>query len=194
MKKLPIWETFEAGFEHFTRRGWYLAGLTAAVLPLSLFVVGDAVTTALYSILFVGYISLLLKHARQETITFDDLFVTDNRWIYYAFGSVIKALLVILGLLLFVVPGIYLSIRWMFSDMYILDKGMRPVEALKASSELTKHYWWPLFWFSMLTLVIILFGVLALGVGLFVAVPVTGLSYILLFWKLQEIQYLNSQG
>lgn len=193
MRSLSITEAIENGFQAFKRRGWYLTWLSAAVLIISIFLVGDAVTTALYSIVVAGYIVVLLAHARQEHVVFDDLFIADSRWIYYAFGSVLKALIILVGLIAFVLPGIYLSIKLMFSDVYILDKGMRPMEALKASYDLTTGYFWTLFLFCLVTVLILLLGLLAFGVGIFAAVPITGLAYIFAFWKLQELQYLNSQ-
>jgi len=192
MNTLSIRTALSEAWSHFERRGWYLFGLTAAVIGLSVLVAGDAVAAALAYILFGGYITLLLKHARHESVVFDDVFDIDRRWIYFAFGSLIKGVLVFLGLLLFIVPGVYLAIRWMFSGLYIIDHGMRPLEALKASSELTEGHRLKLFWFTLVATLLTLLSVLFFVVGLFVAVAVINLTVIMLFWKLQELQYKKS--
>lgn len=193
--ELSIRAALAAAWAHFERRGWYLFGLTAAVIGLGMIASGDAIAAALAYILFGGYIAVLLKHARLEQVVFDDLFnLFDQRWIYFAFGSLIKSVLIFIGLLLFIVPGIYLAVRWMFSELYIIDQGMRPLEALKASSELTAGYRWKLFWYVLAAIALSLVSLLFLIVGLFVAVAVLNLTTIMLFWKLQELQYKKSIG
>jgi len=190
---IRIGDAIRGGWEHFTRRGWYLFGLTGAVVIIAAMVIGNAIATALYSIVIAGYVALLLKHARQEDVVFDDLFCIDRRWIYFAFGTIIKGLLITVGLVFFIVPGVYLAVRWMFSELYIIDKGMRPIEALRASSELTAGYRWKLFLYVLVAVLIGIAGMLAFGIGIIVSIAVVNLATIMLFWKLQEVQYLNAQ-
>lgn len=215
MKVLDPTKALETGWHTFRRSGWYLVALTAAVLVLGTLALNDAMMTALYSIILGGYIILLLKHARQEEYTFDDVFLIDQRWIHLAFSILIKTFLISVGLLCLVVPGVYLIVRWMFSELYVLDKGMRPIESLKASSELTVGYRWDLFFYFLFVILIIgIIGVLAYSLVLLlmisttsligfavsialvifvssVVVPFINLANIALFWKLQELQYLN---
>lgn len=193
MHKLSIKAALEGGWSHFARRGWYLFGLTAAVIGLAAFASGNSTASALAYILFGGYIVMLLKHAKGESIVFDDLFIFDQRWIYFAFGSLIKGVLVLIGLALFIVPGVYLAVRWMFSELYILEDGMRPIEALKASSKLTEGYRLKLFWYVCLAALITLGSMILLFVGLFAAVAIVNLANIVLFWRLKEIKYLKMQ-
>lgn len=182
-----------AAWERFEERGWYFIGLTIAVIGIALMVLGNAVATALYAIVITGYFNVLLRHLRKEPFVFDDLFMVDSRWVYYAFGTVIKGTLIAIGLMFFIVPGVYFMVRFMFSDLYIIDKGMRPIEALVASSELTEGYRWKLFLYMLVGVLVIICGLLCVGVGVFVAIPVLNFSYVLLFWKLQELQYLKAQ-
>lgn len=64
----------------------------------------------------------------------------------------------------------------MFSTFLVVDRGLGPLDALKTSMELTKGNRWPLFGFALLTALIVALGVLALGVGLLVAIPIVGLA------------------
>ncbi len=149
MKKVHIREAINTGWSDFKRRPWYLLGLTVATFALMTIISSDsaAVITLAY-ILFGGYIAVLLKHADGEAIVFDDLFdIVDKRWIYFAFMGVIKMVLITLGMFLLVVPGIYMAIRWTFSELLVLDKGLRPLEALRASSDLTEGVRWKMFLF-----------------------------------------------
>ena len=140
MKKVYIRSALGNGWTQFVRRPWYLLGLTLAAFALfALTGSNNALATALAYILYGGYLAIMLKHSAGEQVVFDDLFeLVDKRWIYFAFLGVIKNILIMLGFICFIVPGIYLAIRWMFADLLVVEKGLRPIEALKASSELTE--------------------------------------------------------
>ena len=148
------------------KRPWYLLGISLAVGFLFIVTTSNsALATALSYIVFGGYIALLLKFSNSEAISFDDLFITDKRWIYLAFLALIKMVLICLGLLCFIIPGIYLAVRWMFADLLVIDKGLRPLEALRASSALTEGYRWKLFFFSLVSGLLVLLGLIFFIIG-----------------------------
>ncbi len=187
MKTVQIRGSLKEGWRLFTQRGWYFIGLFLAFVGLFIFTAGDsAVITALSYILYGGYLALMLNHARGRKVVFDDLFSIDARWISFAFLGLIKGLLILAGFLLFIVPGIYLSVRWMFAELLVIDKGLRPLEALKASSELTKGYRWKLFLFTLVMVLLIILGFLALGIGAVVASIVSMFAVIKIYFTLSE--------
>jgi hypothetical protein len=168
MKSFSISNALGVGWQSFKRRPWYLLGLALAVFALFALSIGNAVVTALAYILYSGYIAVLIRHYRGETIVFDDLFTLDNRWISFAFMGLIKGILIFLGFVCFILPGIYLAVRWMFAEFYVINEGMRPMEALRASSALTKGHWWHLFGFSLVVILLLILGLFALIVGVIV--------------------------
>lgn len=173
MKKVKIRESLSTGWELFMKRPWYLIGLSSAMGVLFVVCSSDsALATALAYIVYGGYLLMLMNHFNGTHIVFDDLFNIDNRWISFAFLAVIKGLLIVLGFLCFIVPGVYLAVRWMFAEFYVLDKGMRPLEALKASSELTAGFRWKLFLFGLVTTVLVIAGFFLLIIGAIVAAVV----------------------
>ena len=187
MKKVYIRGAIGSGWTQFMRRPWYLLGLTIATFALfALTGSQGAVVTALSYIIYGGYLAIFLKHVAGETIVFDDLFeIADKRWIYFAFLGLIKNLLIMLGLLCFIVPGIYLAIRWMFADLLVIDKGMRPLEALKASSELTAGIRGKLFLYAIVVGLLIFVSTFALIIGAIVAVIVVQFASIKIYKDLQ---------
>ena len=52
----------------------------------------------------------------------------------------LQSLLIFIGFLLFIVPGVIWSIKYMFSFFILLDQNCGPVEAMKRSSKLTSGY------------------------------------------------------
>lgn len=76
-----------------------------------------------------------------------------------AFAAVFPAVLlaaagVALGLLLFIVPGIYLAVRWYFVAQAVVIDRRRGVDALQRSSELVTGSWWRVFGIGLLVTVI----------------------------------------
>src|SRR5205807_4769925 len=47
------------------------------------------------------------------------------------------------GLLLLVVPGIWIVVRWYFGAQVAVLEGVPPEQALRRSAQLTQGRWWP---------------------------------------------------
>ncbi len=86
-------------------------------------------------------------------------------WILYM-------LLVLAGLILLIVPGIYWAVRYRFSMYAVVDEGLGPVEAMKRSGQLTRGVWWHLAFFYLAMVGINMLGSCLCLVGLLFAVPV----------------------
>jgi len=188
MKQIHIRESLKAGWGLFMKRPWYLLGLLIAFALLFTATSSQgAVVTALAYVVNAGYLALLLRHYAGETVVFDDIFSVDQqKWISFAFLALIKGVAILLGLVCFIVPGVYLAVRWIFAELYVIDKGMRPLEALKASSELTEGVRWKLFLFSLVSVFLILIGLLFLIVGAFVVSIVCSFAIIKMYKDLQS--------
>lgn len=76
-----------------------------------------------------------------------------------------------LGLLLLVVPGIYLLVGYAFVLPLIVDKRLSAWEALELSRRTVHQHWWATFGLLLAQAVLILIGALAAGVGLVLALP-----------------------
>ena len=188
MKTIHPVAAVRMGWKKFMERPWYFFGLSLATLAL--FVVtsgnGSAGYTALSAIAYGGFIALCLRHYDGHHVVFDDMFTLDGRWISFAFVMIIKGFGILLGFLLLIVPGIYLAIRWGFAEYLVIDRGMRPIEALRESSRLTDGIKWRLFGFLCLSMLVMLLGVLALGVGAAAAAVVLIFASIHLYRDLSQ--------
>lgn len=76
-----------------------------------------------------------------------------------------------LGLLLLIVPGIYLLVGYVFVLPLIVDKGLPAWEALELSRRTVHKHWWATFGLLLAQALLILIGALAAGVGLVLALP-----------------------
>ncbi len=182
MKTFSVFAAWQAGWNSFMKRPWYLLGITLVTILLFIVALGNAVITALAYILYGGYLTLLINHTQDKHVVFDDLFtVIDFRFVSFAFLALIKGVLVLLGFICFIIPGIYLSVRWMYAELLVIDQGMRPLEALKASSIMTEGMRGKLFLFALLVGITIMLGLLAFIVGAFAMITVSLLALIILY-------------
>jgi len=90
-------------------------------------------------------------------------------------------LLIIIGLVLFILPGIYLAVAFSMALPLVIDKGMTPWQALMTSRKAMTHKWFSLFGFFLICVLVTIAGVLALFVGLVWAVPLTSLGYAIIY-------------
>ena len=102
----------------------------------------------------------------------------------YVLASIASGVIVFVGFILLIIPGIILAVRLQYATYLIVDKNLGPIEALKTSWKLTRGNTWNLFFFGILLGLINILGVLCLVVGLFVTVPLGMVATTFVYRKL----------
>ena len=185
------------GWETFKRRAWFFVGATA-VLFLALAITGSitsgidtAITgSAEQSSGVGGLINLILGTLINMGATAFSLRAHDDPdgvqlsslwhpqpFLKFLAASILVAIVVGLGMLLLVVPGVILGLMFLFTTYIVIDRERGPIEAMKDSNAITRGYKWQLLGLGLLLALINLGGLLALGVGMLVTVPVTLLAF-----------------
>lgn len=96
-----------------------------------------------------------------------------------AFGAtILYGLMVAVGLLLLIVPGIYLAIRYGQYLTAMVDRDLGVMESFRYSSSLTTGNRMNLFLLLLMSIAIVTAGFVALCVGMVFAIPVAYLSWI----------------
>jgi len=80
--------------------------------------------------------------------------------------------------------AVALSIKFSLCFYFVVDKGLGPVNALRASSQTTMGAKWSLFVFGILCSLINLLGVLCFGIGIFVTFPTIMVAMTLVYRQL----------
>jgi uncharacterized membrane protein len=142
-----------------------------------LFTVIVQILIMLFSLyLALGMTRVGLNFVSGKEVTVGQLFGEGGKLPRMIGASILYYLMVFVGLLLFVVPGIYLAIRYMYFQMAIVDRNMGVLESLTYSSSITTNNRLNLFLLGLLSLAIVIAGFLALVVGLIFACPVVWLA------------------
>ena len=149
MKEIRAEEYFSIGFELGKRNYWtiFFNFLIYAVLCVceAITAVGILIVPAI----FVGFIKFLLKAARGEEVAVGDSLSAgfeNGMWWKALLFSIIYLVGIVLGLMLFIAPGLYLITAWVLGIYLLVDKEMLPTEALGKSRELVHQLgFWKIF-------------------------------------------------
>lgn len=186
------WETFKKNVSFFVIVLVVLAVVQGVGAYISLFFKEEPMLGLVLNLVFVfasmivslGVMRMTLDLVDGKKPNFNDFYQQYPLLLKYIGTGIIQGLIVFAGFLLLIIPGIYLSVKLGFSSYVVVDKKVGPFDAIKSSYEMTKGNWWNIAFLGLVSFFICLAGVLALLVGLFVAIPVTTLAYAYVYRKL----------
>ncbi|HSW89285.1 MAG TPA: hypothetical protein VLH19_00225 [Patescibacteria group bacterium] len=124
----------------------------------------------------IGMIVIALKLLDGRKPVWKELYTHYDLFINYFVAVLLMGLCVFLGFIALVLPGIYIALRLSLTTFYVVDRKLGPVDALKASWAATSGNVLHLLGLIIVYWGIMLLGALALGVGVFVAIPVVLLT------------------
>lgn len=212
MNSMPAFSKKEAlsfGWKTFKSRWLFFVGLTiltiifniipgvvGGYIPQDQAMVSYGITTLGWifsTIVSIGIMKVMLRTVDGERPTLLDVLKSYRLFFKFFFASVLAGGIVLIGFILLIVPGILFSLRLQFTVYAIVDRGMGPIAAIKYSWTITRGHAMNILLFNVLIGLVSLLGVLALGVGLLVATPVTALSLAWVWRKLQVRPDLNGE-
>lgn len=166
-----------------------LAGIYGVVQGL---VVGDPTTgdfsvpgyfisSMLQMIIFApmaaGLFMIVVKHSVGGKPQFAEILQHYNKTVPLFLCNLIMSVLILIGFILLIVPGIYLMVAFSMALPLVVEKNMGPWEALMASRKALTHKWFNTLGLFILIAIVIIAGFVALLVGLVWAVPCAMLAF-----------------
>jgi len=136
--------------------------------------------------IMAGIMMMAIKHSRGETVDFKSVFDYFHLTGKLALAGVIIYVLTVIGFLLFIIPGIYVSVAYAFTIPLIVDKNMDVWEAMELSRKTVTKHWFKVAGLMGLLSIIMFIGAIPLGIGLVWAIPLMfvtlyGLAYPIMF-------------
>jgi hypothetical protein len=129
-----------------------------------------------FSGLLVGLNAMALQALTGRDIRFPQVAALMGRGPSFLGALLIYIPAVACGLLLLVVPGIYVAVRYSLFPQVLATRAASPVGALREAATLADGHWWRLFKVQAAALLVNIAGAALLGIGLLVAGPVTILA------------------
>lgn len=153
-------------------------GFLTAIIPL--------ISMVINMVISVGWMKMLLKMTGGDSAELADLWSHTDQIIPYAVGSFVVSLIVGIGMIFFVIPGIYFALKYIFVPYLIVDKKLKVGEAFAASAKMTKGIKWQLLVMGLAVLVLNIVGLLAFIVGIIITSMVTSLAYVKLYQQVSK--------
>jgi uncharacterized membrane protein len=111
-------------------------------------------------------------------------------WNYFK-TSILYGLCILGGLILFIIPGIYVMGRLMFSVYLSIEKNQGARLSIKESWSMTEGYGWLLFWKSFLIGLYIIAGYIFFFIGSFITYPLGIIVFVMMYREFSKMKLQN---
>ena len=157
----PQWQ-----IEHFA---WFMVPLGMFGIAYGVFVAGP---------IGYGVNWVFLKAVRGERIEIRDAFAVFQRNYWNAvIANIVVGVIVGLGIVMLIVPGIIFACRLAFVPYLVVDKEMDVMDALRVSWDMTRGYGWQIFYMGFLAFWIVIGGLICLFVGVFISIMLISAAF-----------------
>ncbi len=85
--------------------------------------------------------------------------------------AVLMSVLVTIGFILLIIPGIYLSLAYMFAVPLVVEKNLGIWDAMETSRKAVTSHWFKLFFLFFIMMIILMVSALPFGIGLIWTYP-----------------------
>lgn len=166
--------------------------LTAIMSSIDSAIVSWVSSMLLYAVVFIG-MSIVqagvwragLAATRGEKPEVSMLMDTTNL-VPFMITNVLVGLGAFVGYVLCIIPGIIWMFLTVFAGLYALDKGMEPVEAIKASIDRVKENIGQVFLVLLVAYILYIVGACLCGVGVLVTGPIALLTIVFTYRALNQ--------
>ena len=105
-----------------------------------------------------------------------------------ALTYLLMMVMLLIGFLLLVLPGIYLLVSYQIAMPLAVDKKLGPWEALETSRKIIGHRWFTVFGFNLVAMVLLALSTLLFGIPLIWTVPTLLIAYGILYRNLAGLE------
>jgi uncharacterized membrane protein len=140
-------------------------GTVQTLLGLVSFFVGQLVA--------IVWIAVALAILDGREISSDTVMPSGATFVSYVVASFLFSLMLAVGFVLLVIPGIIVALAFGLFGWALVDKDLDPIEALRHSAQITRGHRWQLFGFVLVAILLNILGLLLLVVGVLVTSAVT---------------------
>jgi len=133
--------------------------------------------------MYVGLYRISLAVARGQRAEFGALFGGADRFLAMLGTWFLLLCIIVPGYLLLVVPGVILGLGLFMATLFVVDQGMGPVDAVKASWNATQGHKGHLFLFGLVAVLLAIGGYIACFIGIFAVMPLLSVSMAIIYLR-----------
>jgi hypothetical protein len=142
------------------------------------------VTSIIVMPMFMGIHIMGMRHAENKSVSATSVFAYFNKIPSVFLCYLISFVMIILGLVLLILPGIYLMIAYMYAMPLVVEKNMPVWQALEVSRKAITRKWFPMFGLLILLGIINSLAMLTLGIAWIWTAPLSVLTMSMIYTKL----------
>lgn len=139
----------------------------------------------LMALVTLGMVRTTLHQVDKKDTSLADLFRL-NLFGRYLAVALIYLFLVIGGLILFIIPGVYWGLKYQFATYLVVDKKLSIGKSFEESAKLVEGYEWDLLSYWLIMILLNIVGILFFVVGIVITLPVTVVGYTYLYRELRK--------
>jgi uncharacterized membrane protein len=134
--------------------------------------------------MFMGIHIMGMRHAENKSVSAGSIFGYFNKAPTVLLCYLIMMIMIILGIVLLILPGIYLMYAYMFSLPLVVEKNMSAWRALETSRKVLTRVWFRFFGLLLLLMLINIIAMIPLGIGMIWTIPWSVLTISMVYTKL----------
>ena len=145
--------------------------------PSTMEAIGNLVSALVLMPMAVGLAFLAAALAMGHRPNPKSLFAWYGHTLKIFLTGLLMNLLILIGLLLLVLPGIYLAVSYQIALPLMVDKKLGPWEALEASRKIIGHRFFTVLGFDIVAFVLVALSMLLLGIPFIWTVPMLVIAF-----------------
>ncbi|MCJ1885759.1 DUF975 family protein [Pseudomonas sp. LA21] len=126
--------------------------------------------------LAAGVAMLGIRRAADQKVSFDEMFSHFALFVPLLVTGLLMTLLMYVGLLLLIIPGLYLSLAYQLAIPLAVERKLSPWQALEASRKAITRHWFKILGLYLTLCLITFLSMLPLGIGLVWTIPLLIIS------------------
>jgi len=127
--------------------------------------------------MIMGVVIMGIKRSVDVPISAGSVFNYFSKMLPLFATMILIYIMVLIGLFLLVIPGIYLMFAYYMAMPLVVEKGMSPWQAMEVSRKAITHRWFSVFFLLMIMGIILTISMIPLGIGLIWTLPMMMIAY-----------------
>lgn len=136
----------------------------------------------------MGIAIIGIKRSADAPISADTIFDYFSKTFSLLITMILMYIMIGIGLVLLVIPGIYLMIAYYMAMPLVAEKGLSPWRALETSRKAMTHRWFSFFGFAFVLGIIVTISAIPLGIGTIWTIPMMIIAFGILYRNMFGIE------
>jgi len=127
--------------------------------------------------MMLGIIIMGIQRSVDVPINANSVFMYFPDMFNLLLTMIIMSLMIAIGFILLIIPGIYLAVAYYMALPLVVEKGMSPWQALETSRKAVSHHWFRMAGFFIVVSIILTISIIPFGIGLIWSLPLFIIAY-----------------